>query len=473
MQNKRILLIEPPFYRLYGENYALVKYPLSLAYLALAVREKTDWEVKVLNGDFAPSTEPFDVTYLTGEGFRRYTENIENTDAPIWKSIRSVLSDYQPSVVGVSVKSSTLASACQIARIVKEMDSKIMVIAGGPHPSATGPEMLTNTDIDVTIPGEGEETLVDLLRTLEKGVPILGVKGLFTRSGTDASAAPRREALADLDTLGFPVRHAPEALIGYDDYPLKAFGYLFATRGCPGHCLFCGSREVWGRKVRFRSPAHVVREIAFMQGMGLKSFHFDDDTFGVNNAYLQDLCRALETHCPGIAWSCEIHVRLVNEKNIALMKRAGCVTIQLGIESGNNGILKIIRKGFTIEEAIAAGRLITRHDIGLHPFFMAGFPWETEATLLDTRKVIEEIPCEKIIYSLFTPYPGTEAFRLCKAEGLIPENYSPSLFGHQSPLNSFSMNMTSRTFRFLSRSIEETVVKRNRFVTKNRFPDPS
>ncbi|MDD5170486.1 MAG: cobalamin-dependent protein, partial [Syntrophales bacterium] len=153
MQNKRLLLIEPPFYRLYGEKYALVKYPLSLAYLALAVREKTDWDVKVLNADFAPATEPFDVTYLTGEGFRRYTENIESPDAQIWRSIRAFVSDYQPTVVGISVKSSTLASAYRIARMVKELNRKIMVVVGGPHPSATGPEMLANADIDVTVPG--------------------------------------------------------------------------------------------------------------------------------------------------------------------------------------------------------------------------------------------------------------------------------------------------------------------------------
>lgn len=468
----RLLLIEPPFYRLYGEPYALVKYPLSLAYLALAVKERTDWGVRVFNADFAPVSAPFDIVHLLGEGFRQYRSNLENPSAGIWQTIRSVLAEYRPSVVGISVKSSGLAAADRIAGIVKGLNPAAIVVVGGPHPSATGPEMLGNADVDLCVAGEGEETIVELLRAIEKGTPLRDVKGIFFRSNEDYEGAPPRDLLANLDALGFPFRYARDVLIGYEQYPPSAFGHLFATRGCPYCCLFCGSREIWGRKPRFRSPRHVVDEITFLQGMGIPSFHFDDDTFGVDDAYLRELCRALEDVRPRPAWSCEIHVGLVNEKNIALMKRAGCTMIQLGIESGNNGILRRIRKGFTVEKALRACRLITRHGIRLHTFFMAGFPWETEATLRDTRKVIEEIACEKVIYSLFTPYPGTEAFRLCQAQGLIPADYRSSLFGHQSPLNHFSLHLAADRFRVLSAEIETIVVTKNRLGRKSGPPDP-
>lgn len=470
--SRRLLLIEPPFYRLYGERYGLVKYPLSLAYLSMAVKEQTDWKVRVLNADFAPASDPFDITYLTGEGFHCYTENLGNPAAGIWQSIRSALAAYQPAVVGISVKSSSLAAAHLIAGIAKDLDQSTIVIVGGPHPSATGPEMLGNSNIDICVAGEGEKTLVELLQAIERGTPLQDVPGLFFRNGHHPEGTPRREPLSDLDLLGYPFRYAREVLIGYEDYPSSAFAYLFATRGCPYQCLFCGSREVWGRKTRFRTPQNVVGEIAYLRRMGITSFHFDDDTFGVNNAYLKNLCRALARHCPDIEWSCEIHVQLVKEENMALMKTAGCTMIQLGIESGNDYILGKVRKGFNIEEALAASRLITSHGIRLHTFFMAGFPWENQKSLLDTQKVIEEIECEKIIYSLFTPYPGTEAFRLCQAEGLIPEHYSPSLFGHQSPRNCFCKHLSPELFRTLSRNIEETVVKKNRAGRKNLLPDP-
>jgi len=471
-RERRLLLIEPPFYRLYGGGYALVRHPLSLAYLAHAAAENTDWQVKVFNADFAPWSEPFDITYLTGDGFAHFRDSIADPAAEIWRSIRAILADYQPAVVGISVKSSTLEAATRIAALAKELDPQTVVVVGGPHPSATEGEMLADPAIDVCVCGEGEATLVELLRALEKGAPLQRLPGLFVRHGGERVGTPRREPLRDLDALGFPSRHIAETLIGHADYPAQAFGFLMATRGCPMSCLFCGSREVWGKGVRFRSPQHVAREIGLLRDMGVAAFHFDDDTFGVNSAYLAALCHALESAAPGISWSCEIHVRLVNEKNIALMKRAGCRSVQLGIESGDNGILKRIRKGFTIEEALAAGRLITSQGLGLQAFFMAGFPWETEETLRETREVIEKIACEKVIYSIFTPYPGTEAFDLCRSQGLIPERYSPSLFGHQSPLNCFSVNLTPARFRALSREIEETVAGKNRDARAGRRPGP-
>ena len=469
---RRLLLIEPPFYRLYGGDYALVRHPLSLAYLAQAAVENTDWQVKVFNADFAPWSEPFDITYLTGAGFAHFRDSLEDPAADIWRSIRAVLADYRPTVVGISVKSSTLEAAGRIAWLAKELDPQTVVVVGGPHPSATAGEMLADPAIDACVCGEGETTLVELLRALERGAPLERLPGLFVRRGGDRIGTPRREPLKDLDALGFPSRHVAETLMGYADYPMQAFGFLMATRGCPMSCLFCGSREVWGRGVRFRAPQHVAQEIGLPRDMGVESFHFDDDTFGVNSAYLAALCHALESAAPGISWSCEIHVKLVNEKNIALMKRAGCRSVQLGIESGDNGILKKIRKGFTIDEALAAGRLITSQGLGLQAFFMAGFPWETEETLWQTHEVIERIACEKVIYSIFTPYPGTEAFDLCRSLGLIPARHSPSLFGHQSPLNCFSMNLAPARFRELSREIEETVARKNRDARAGRPPGP-
>ena len=459
---RRILLIEPPFYRLYEAGYALVKFPLSLAYLSLAVKTHTEWDVKVFNADFAPVSARFDITWMTGNGYDRYMENLESPSFEIWSAVWSVLQSYRPTVVGISVKSSTLAAAFRIAGIAKSIDSSAVIVVGGPHPSSTGAEMLENRDIDICVSGEGETTLVELLHAIESGGSLDDVAGLSFRNGRQHQFTALRTLSASLDDLGFPFQYARDILIDYEKYPKRAFGYLFATRGCPHRCLYCGSREIWGRKPRFRDPEHVAMEITSLQSMGVTRFHFDDDTFGVTGDYLRRLCHALKYLTPGITWSCEIHVRLVNDANIRLMKDAGCRMIQLGIESGNDNILKHIRKGFTIEAALAACRLIVRHGIRLHTFFMAGFPWETEATLHDTRMAMETTDCEKIIYSLFTPYPGTEAFRLCRAEGLIPERYNPSLFGHQSPRNCFCLHLTPERFRTISHDLETLAAQKNR-----------
>ena len=315
--------------------------------------------------------------------------------------------------------------------------------------------------------GEGEETLPDLLRTLHVGSECEGlarVQGIVYRKDGYAVSTPKRPPIADLDSLGFPCLQASRVLKDFHKYPGEAFRSVLATRGCPNNCFFCGSRNVWGRAVRFRSPGNVAEEILSLQAMGIGRIHFEDDTFGVHPKYLRALCRELAQQCPGLEWSCETHVSLVNDENVSLMKKAGCTMIQLGIESGNNHILREIRKGYTIKEALRACEIVRGHGIDLETFFMVGFPQETEETMRDTLKAIERVECQKVIYSIFTPYPGTEAFKWCKAEGLIGSDYDPCLHHHQSPANSFCAALPHGLFRSIACEVERAVDEKNRLA---------
>ena len=145
----------------------------------------------------------------------------------------------------------------------------------------------------------------------------------------------------------------------------------------------------------------------------MNSITFEDDTFGINKDYIARLCDAIIAGCPGLKWSCELHVKLADEKIISLMKKAGCYSISIGIESGNNEILKKIRKNITIEEAMKVCRIIKKQGIELCGFFMVGFPYETEDTLKDTMIAMNKIDYDALVYSIFTPYPGTESFEFC------------------------------------------------------------
>lgn len=323
-------------------------------------------------------------------------------------------------------------------------------------------KVLDCPQIDMAVMGEGEATLVELLCALDSGQETFEVRGLVCRGGKSRPAAARREPIIDLDGLGFPVLPAPEVLKDYGRYPPEAFRSVLATRGCPNNCFFCGSRDLWGRRVRFRSPQNVVREIRTLQARGVHRIHFEDDTFGVHASYLRALCEEITTECPGIQWSCETHVNLASDENLAFMKASGCVCIQLGIESGNNRILREIRKGYTIEEALEACERVRKCGIELETFFMLGFPQETEETLRDTLKAIETVDCRKVIYSIFTPYPGTEAFEFCNTQGLIPVGYDPLLHHHQSPENHFCANIPPVRFRHLASQVEQAVDEKNR-----------
>ncbi|MBW1909676.1 MAG: radical SAM protein, partial [Deltaproteobacteria bacterium] len=241
----------------------------------------------------------------------------------------------------------------------------------------------------------------------------------------------------------------------------EAFQYIFFVFGCPYNCLFCGSRNIWSRKVRFRSPENVIEEIKGLQGKGLSSIHFDDDTFGVKRKYIEALCDGMKKHCPGLKWSCEINVKLVDEETVSMMRAAGCEKIEIGIESGNNEILRQIRKNITIEEAFTASELIKKHGIYTQTFFILGFPHDTEETMNDTIKAMKKIKSDFIACGIFTPYPGTEAFEFCKQHGLVDNGYDVSLYNHQSVDACFCLNIPRERFKVLVSRTFKWVDRRN------------
>jgi len=465
----RILLIEPPFYRLFKDTYSSGWYPLSLGYLAAMIMKKTNWNVKVYNADFVPRSEKIKISYLTSTGFDKYLNSLQDLSRPVWKEIKSIISMYKPTVVGISAKSPNFASVCILAKFSKEIDKKIIVIVGGPHPSSVGSEVLQSPDIDICVKGEGENTIIELLNAIETQKKFDDIKGIIYRKNSHVIENPPREFIKNLDSLYFPHESAPKVLIDYNQYPIQAFSYIMATRGCHYNCFFCGSHKIWSRKVRFRSPVNIVREIKGLQKKGLKLVRFIDDTFGVNRQYINDLCSTIKKYCPGLKWSCLFHVRLVDSQTISLMKEAGCCSIEIGIESGNNEILNVMRKCITIEEALSACSIIKNHGIDVYADFMVGFPQETEDTLSDTLAAMRKIQCDRFIYSIFTPYPGTEAFTYLRENGLINDTYDSSLHFHQSPANYFCINITPERFRMLVSKIEKIVDRKNRIYTMKQI----
>lgn len=468
---KKVLLIEPPFYRLFKDTYSLDRYPLSLGYLAGSIKRETDWEVMAYNADFNPRSERMKISYLANEGFANYLKERSDLTTPVWREVRSAISEYKPDVVGISAKSQNFNSACMVAGLAKEINRGIVTIVGGPHPSMVGRDAMGCQDIDISVIGEGERTIAELLNALAGGRDLGVVTGIiYRRDGSILENGPR-EFIEDLDSLPFPSADASGTLKDYKRYPKVAFKNILATRGCPYDCLFCGSYKIWSRRPRFRRPENVTREITSLQHKGLGSVHFSDDTFGIEKRYIKSLCHAIIERCPAARWSCETHVKLLDEDIVTLMKKAGCFSIQLGVESGDDGILKNIRKNFTIEEALAACGMIRRHGIELRLFFMLGSPFETEETLSETARLIKKIKCDELIYSIFTPYPGTEAFELCRDRGLIRGAYDASLYNHQSPLNAFFLEqgLAPERFREVSAGLERAIDRKNSLMRLKRI----
>lgn len=463
---KKIILIEPPFYRLFKNTYSLTRYPLSLGFLASYIDKKTDWKVKVYNADFHPSGEQIKESYLAGQGFENYKANLKNLDSNIWKDIYNIINQYQPDVVGITVLSPKLKSALNIAKKVKEINSNIMIVAGGAHVTSSGKSFLNNHDFDFGVKGEGERTIVDFLKSIENNNQFEKIDGLIYRKNNENFENRDRQYMKNLDEAGFPYHKANEILVDYERYPMTAFRYLFSSRGCPFDCFFCASKTTWKRKFRLLSVDSIVKEIKALQNLGLQSIHFDDDTFGINKKHLIELCKKIIEQCPGITWSCEMHVNLINEPVVKAMKKAGCYAIALGIESGNNELLKMIRKKSTIEKAEIACRIVSKYNIELRTFFILGCPWETNQTLKDTIKAMNRINSDRNIMGIFAPYPGADSYEFCLKNNLLSDDFDPSYVNHQSLNYNFCFDFPQPEFK---RKALAVLKKADRKNTLNRI----
>ena len=469
---KRILIIDPPFKRLYHDNASLVKLPLALGYLAGAVLKWTDWEVQAYNADFNPTKKAITIDNVTRikEGMARYLRTLEDPAAPIWAEIRSAIAEFDPGVIGLSAKTQNFPSAMKVARIAKEHNPNTLVVLGGPHATLSTSDALDCPDIDVAVLGEGEMTLVELLKAWESGAPLSEVAGLAYRQDERKVFTPTRTNMADLDVLPFPAEAAPRVLRDYESYPAEAFGYVFSARGCPYACTFCESKAIWTQKTRWRSPENVVAELKLLMERGVRYVYFDDDTFGIHPRYIERLCGLIETECPSLKWGCEMTVGVVKERSVESMRRAGCVRVNIGIESGNNQILRSVKKGHTIEKAYPAVDLCRRKGIEVGAFFMIGFPEETEETLQDTLAAIKRINADTIMLSIFTPYPGSELFQVCKELGVVDDDFDITIYNHQSPENCFTAFIPPERFKELVRQVVSVVRARNRRGRWRRIP---
>ena len=164
--SRRILLMEPPFYRLYHDQYCLVKYPLALGYLSGAIIKNTDWTVQTYNSDFNIEKKfiSSDNDHMTGKGFERYLSSLKDHSMPIWDEVKNTILDFNPSVLGITLKSQNFTSATIVAKLAKEINPDIKVIIGGAHATMNGKSVFDCENIDVSCIGEGEVTIVEFLQ---------------------------------------------------------------------------------------------------------------------------------------------------------------------------------------------------------------------------------------------------------------------------------------------------------------------
>ncbi len=439
---RRLLLIQPPFYRLHREDWSLDEVPLGLGYLAGVVREETDWEVAVYVADQGEVMgAPPGSRWLMGEGHRRFLDSLDDPRAEVWQEVRRVVEQVQPGVVGISVTSPLTASAKAVAKIVRSAVPDVVIVAGGAHASLDPLSLLDGGTADLCVIGEGEGTLPRLLEALDGGADGRGVEGVAGRDGSAVWIEPMPPPVDDLDGLPRPAGVLDDVLVHRERFGAEAFSSIITSRGCPHRCRYCGSESIWGRKVRRRSAGDVAAEVRGLRSrFGLDELVIRDDTFSLAGEGLQSLCGAL--HATDVQWSAQLHPSRVDAATVETMASAGCTMISLGLETGSDELLRALGKASTAAQGLEAARVVQAGGVRLLAYYMVGLPGESDQSLERTERLMRDAGAHLNVLSAFTPYPGTALFDDLQREGRIPADHDPGRISHTSPGRSYSPNLS-------------------------------
>ncbi|MEA2038076.1 MAG: radical SAM protein [Nanoarchaeota archaeon] len=325
-----------------------------------------------------------------------------------WKECEGIIREKNPDIIGIGCYTFNRHTCVKLANLVKTINRDIKVIFGGPHASIMYNQLMENYgDVDVIVFNEGEITFLDVVQELNEGRSLKNIKGIAYRFDNGIINNGFREPLENLDELPIPANH---------------FRYkrIITSRGCPGRCVFCDTPNLWGQKIRLRSAKNVVDELEILnKKYDISSFIISDDTFTFDKNRTIDICKEIIKRNLKITWDCRSRVNLVCEDRLRWMKKAGCVTISYGIESGSQKILNNLKKGITIEQIRKAAELTRRLGFNLNYFIIVGSPGETDDTIRETMKLIEETKPISTFTYVMQLTPGTGIYGLAKDQKFI------------------------------------------------------
>ena len=374
-----------PYFQPRKDNSIFRFPPLGLGYIAAALQNR------------GVGVELVDCTFLTMQ------EALE-------KVTRS-----NPQIIGIYSMFSMKKTSMEMARQLK--GNCKLLIAGGPLPTLDPADFLEV--FDVAAVGEGEETMVEFSECVEKGSPVSAVKGIAYKDNGAVKFTGPRGFVENLDALAFPARELFDNQ-AYKRHYKKRFGYsttpLLSSRGCPFSCDFC-SRPVFGTTFRTRSPGNIVDEVEQIAGLGYDRVWFADDCFTLNREHLARVCDLLVQRRVEVGWECLSRVDTLNVDVAEDMKRAGCVRVFFGIESGNDGVLSLMNKQTTTAQARKAVCAAKEAGLQVGAFFIVGYPGESDKTVLDTVRFASALPLDYLSFTLPYPIPGTPLYERVKDNG--------------------------------------------------------
>ncbi|NNF98256.1 MAG: radical SAM protein [Desulfobacteraceae bacterium] len=314
--------------------------------------------------------------------------------------IKELLVAEKPDVIGFSIFNANRWGGIDIARMAKQLDPEVITVFGGIGATYLWEHLLGHFPaVDYVVLGEGEYTFLNLVRLIERDdlSSVYELAGIACRDNGKPKKNRAVEAIARLDDLPDPARYF-------------TCNHVVLTRGCPGNCNFCGSPTFWGRKVRFHSADYFVRQVRRLAEKGVSFFYVSDDTFTLKKPLVIDICKQLSALNLNIAWAAISRVNYVDRELLTWMRRAGCIQISYGVESGSEKIRDFFCKNISTQDIRSAFRLTKSHGIMARAYFIYGAKGETADTIDESIRLLHDIGPLSTIFYILDIFPGTRLY---------------------------------------------------------------
>ncbi len=340
------------------------------------------------------------------------------------QALRQMLQEKSWDVAGISCMSVEFLGGLETAREIRSLSPATHVIFGGQHPTIMPEQAMKAECIDSICIGEGEDTWIEFLDRLSSGRELDGVPGLWFRSNGKVIRNLPRNNYVDVDAVPMPAYHLLD-IERYFDIDFVRFPtvdrraiQIFTSRGCPYRCIYC--HDLFGKKFRGRKPELVWDEIKYLyEKYGIREFMVEDDIFNMDLERAKKICDLVIASGLKLGFQFGNGVRLerFDEELMRKMAEAGTHHMAIAVESANERIQKLIKKHLKLERFNEVLGWARKYGIETLGFFMLGFPGETVDEINQTIRFACDSHFDEALFSIATPYAGTELNDLVKATG--------------------------------------------------------
>jgi len=336
------------------------------------------------------------------------------------QEVRDKISGEAPDIIGITAMTSSIRGALEAARLSKE--SGAITVMGGPHLAIYPEETLSYDFVDYGIVGEGEYPMLELVRAIESGQPIQNIKGLVYKEDSDVRINDAY-IVPELDKIPFPARD----LLPMEKYSsiigLHPVTTMISARGCPYQCGFC-FKGPSDRKYRTRSAQNVVDEMELVvKKYGIREIMFYDDILTFKRDYIVNICNEILKRGLKVKWESPTRIDKVDFNLLKLMRKAGCIRLRYGVESGDPDILKLMGKGTNLSKVRDVFEWTEKAGIETFAYFIIGYIHETPRTIRRTLSLARSLNPALVMFTIATPYPRTPLYEMAQNEGFVDGDY--------------------------------------------------